>query len=279
LPENREYLYHHYTNNCSTKLRDLIDEAIGGQLRPQLAAPARMSHRAHTRRYASRDPFIDFVLLFWMNDQMEQKIRQWDELFLPEELEAAIGRATYVDASGQRVPLVDAAYSIYDAKRAPTPAQAPRTWPVWLALGVLVGGGIWAVGRALRKRASRVLRQVFALQHVLVGLVFGLPGLLGFLMWAFTEHTVTYRNENQLLSNPLTFLLLPAGVGIALASKRAFAVARFVSVSLAFTSLLLIVLKLLPSFDQDTLLPMMLLLPINLGLALAHRGGHAEVSR
>ena len=35
---NQRYRYDYYTANCSTKVRDAIDEAMGGALRPQLEA-------------------------------------------------------------------------------------------------------------------------------------------------------------------------------------------------------------------------------------------------
>jgi phosphoglycerol transferase MdoB-like AlkP superfamily enzyme len=119
-------------------------------------------------------------------------------------------------------------------------------------------------------RSSWALRLLGVL-HAVFGLVLGLPGLLGALMWAFTEHTVTYRNENLFLSNPLTFALLPIGVAMLFGSKRALAWARPISYLLLGSSLLLLVLKLIPSFDQDVSLPMSVLLPANLGFALAHR--------
>jgi hypothetical protein len=90
-------------------------------------------------------------------------------------------------------------------------------------------------------------------------------------MWTLTLHTVTYRNENQLLANPLTFLALPLGIAIAFGSGRALRFARQIFYVLAATSIALVLLKALPAFNQDTLLPMTLLLPINLGYALAHR--------
>ena len=31
--ENRYYIYHHFDDNCTTRLRDMIDEATGGKLR------------------------------------------------------------------------------------------------------------------------------------------------------------------------------------------------------------------------------------------------------
>jgi hypothetical protein len=53
LPENREYLYNYYTDNCSTRVRDLINDAVGGQLKPQLIATYRAQYRP---RSALRHP-------------------------------------------------------------------------------------------------------------------------------------------------------------------------------------------------------------------------------
>lgn len=270
LPENRNYLYHHYFNNCSTKLRDLIDAAVGGQFKQALQPPARMSYREHTRRYAQQDPFIDFVLVFWMNDQMEAPIKRWDELFLPEELERQVGAMHYVNEAGQRVALVSSAYTVFEAARPRAPATPGATWPWMLLCGASLGLCAWLTAQWILRARGSLARRFFGAQHALVGLLFGLPGLLGFLMWTLTEHTVTYRNENQLLANPLTFLLLPLGVAVAFGSRRALTASRCISYALAGTSLALFALKLLPSFDQDTLLPMALIAPVNLGYALAH---------
>jgi hypothetical protein len=271
LPRNRFYLYHHYFDNCSTRLRDLIDRAVGGQFKRALQAPARMSYRQHTRRYAEKDPLTDFALVFWMNDQMELPIKQWDELFLPEELEQQVAHMQYVNSRGVHVPLVAASYSVFDAERPPAPGAPNRTWPFTLALGFGFGLAAWLTALWLSRTGSSFARRLLGAQHALFGLLFGLPGLLGFLMWTLTEHTVTYRNENQLLANPLTLLLVPLGIGVALNRKRALRWTRTVFYMLSALSIGLLVLKLLPSFDQDTLLPLTLLLPANLGGALAHR--------
>ena len=271
LPRNRFYLYHHYFDNCSTRLRDLIDRAIGGQFKQALAAPARMTYRQHTRRYAEKDPITDFALIFWMNDQMEMPIKQWDELFLPEELERQVSRMHYVNALGARVPLLAASYSVFDAQRPPAPAVPNRTWPFTLAIGLGFGAAAWLTAHWLLRTGSSLARRLLGAQHALFGLLFGLPGLLGFLMWTLTEHLVTYRNENQLLANPLSLLLVPLGIGVALNSQRALRWTRTIFYILGAMSVALVLLKLLPSFDQDTLLPLTLLLPANLGGALAHR--------
>ena len=271
LPENRDYLYDHFNNNCSTRLRDLVDDATDGQFKRKLDHAARMSYRQHIRRYAQRDPITDFALVFWMNDFMEQPVKQWNELFLPEELEHQVARMHYRDELGRSQPLVAASYTVFESSRAPAPAWPNRAYIMGSVVGIAIGllaifTALWAVS----SRSSLPLR-LLGLWHALFGFVLGLPGLLGALMWAFTEHTVTYRNENLLLSNPLTCALLPLGIGMLLNWPRAFRWARPVCYALALSSLLLVVLKLFASFNQDTSLPMSVLLPANLGFALAQR--------
>jgi len=270
LPENREYLYDHFYNNCSTRLRDLVDVAIDGQFKRALDHPARMSYRQHIRRYAQHNPLVDFALVFWMNRSMERPIKQWEELFLPEELEQHVASMHYRDAQGRDRALVKLSYTVFEAERAATPAWPNHGYPLFAAVGVCIGllGLALAFG-ALSSRRAWVLR-LFGLHNALFGLFLGLPGLLAALMWAFSGHAVTYHNENLFLSNPLTFVLFPLGLVIALGSRVALRYARFVSYVLVGSSLLLLLLKLLPSFDQDTTMPTALFLPANLLLALAH---------
>src|SRR4029079_8124018 len=37
LPENATYRYNYYNDNCSTRVRDVVDFAIDGRFKPQLA--------------------------------------------------------------------------------------------------------------------------------------------------------------------------------------------------------------------------------------------------
>jgi hypothetical protein len=271
LPENREYLYDHYHDNCSTRLRDLIDRAIGGQFHSALDHPARYTYRGHTMRMTQKSPLVAFALVFWMNDHQERAIKQWDELFLPSELERQVARAHYKNAQGVDLPLVAASYAVYEARRPPIPEAPAMGWPWALLLGCGGGGLLWLTASWWKRSNSKLARALFGLQHALWGALFGVLGTAGFLMWAFTEHMVTFHNENQLLANPLTLLWLPLGIAIAFGSERARTTARYVFYTLAGMSLLGLALKLLPNFDQDTSLTMSLLLPLNLGGALAHR--------
>jgi hypothetical protein len=271
LPENRNYLYDHFYNNCSTRLRDLIDDAIDGQFKTALDHAARMNYRQHIRRYAQRDPVIDFLLVFWMNNSMERHIKQWDELFLPEELEHQVSRVRYRTAEGKSQPLVASSYVVFESDRPNAPAWPNRGYPLELSLGLGIGLAAYLLALWAVASASRWPARWFGLLHALFGLLLGFPGLLGALMWAFTEHTVTYHNENLFLSNPLTFALFPIGVAMIFGAHTAWRWARLICYTLSASSLLLLLLKVLPGFTQDTTLPLALFLPANIGLSLAHR--------
>ncbi len=270
LPENRDYLYHHYFDNCATRPRDIIDDALGGQLAEDGRAPARMTLRDHTRRHSHVFPPMSVLLDFLMNDEIDRPITRWEELFLPGELESLVANATWRDSDGTERPLVAEQRTWFKADRFEPPAQVPNYFP-WL---LLLGAALGAVGLLLslwhrRKPPARLPRVFFGLWNALLGLVFGLPGLVLFLMWTFTDHTVTWRNENLLLASPVTFFALPFGLAVAFGRRWAGHALRSTWLLLAGTSVLGVLLKLLPMFDQDNWRLIALLLPVNLAMAAA----------
>jgi hypothetical protein len=269
-PEHRTYRYHHYENNCSTKVRDMIDAALDGQFSRMYAARAPLTYRGETRRFTQHDPIVHMLLLLWMNDSMERPIRRYDEAFLPDELERMVDEASYKDEHGKLVPLVRSSYTVYDSRRDPVPELPSPAWPGLLAVGVLVGGLALALSRWVA-RGSRIARALLGLHHMLLGIALGIPGTVLFL-FLFTAWDVTHHNENLFIANPLALLMFPLGAWMTFGSKRAMRWAGAVWLTLGCSTLLLLVLKLLPAFDQDNHLPLALIAPINLGCALAHLG-------
>lgn len=266
LPQNRYYLYHHYYDNCSTRPRDLVDAGVGGALKRAGARPGRMTLRDHTRRHTAVSPPMSVLLDFLMNDEIDKPITVWDEAFLPGELEALADAATYAEG-GQQLPLVAERRLVFDAGKAPPPEEPPAYGPWLLALGLALGGSALLLGRWWRAAGSRLARVLLGVETAVVGLVLGLPGTVLLLMWLFTEHTVTHRNENLLFANPLTLAALPLGLMLAFGSERARRWLRVLWLVLAATGLLGLALKLVPLFDQGNGRIIALVLPISLGMA------------
>jgi hypothetical protein len=81
---------------------------------------------------------------------------------------------------------------------------------------------------------------------------------------------MAYRNENLLQLSPLALLLLPAIVWGVRCGARA-GLGATLATAVAALSLLGLVLKLLPTFDQRNAPVVALALPAQLGIALALR--------
>src|SRR5690349_5216677 len=58
-PEQREYVYDYYRDNCSTRVRDVLDDALGGALRRATEGkPAEGTLRWHTHRSLANDKLM-----------------------------------------------------------------------------------------------------------------------------------------------------------------------------------------------------------------------------
>ncbi|MFW5878528.1 MAG: hypothetical protein ACOCVR_01805 [Myxococcota bacterium] len=155
--------------------------------------------------------------------------------------------------------------------RTPVPDEPSLLWPFLLAGGLAAGAGGILLARWWGRSERKLARALLGAYNSLLGLLVGLPALLLFLMWTITEHTVTYRNENILLAGPLTFMALPLGIALIAGSRRAAEWLWSLWLVMAAGSLLALLLKALPWFDQDNWMLIALVLPLNLGLALAFR--------
>ncbi len=269
LPENREYLYHHYDDNCATRIRDYLDQALDGQLHAAYAKAGRMTLRAHTRRYTGRDPWLEMGLDFLMNDEIDRPVRMWDEMFLPDELEQDVLHFSYVDSAGRTDKLVSDYFVFYKAQREKTPQKVPLHWPWALLLGFLIAGIGIVLSFLIRKNPAGGAGTLFGAYQALIGLFFGIPGTILFLMSTLTEHTVTYWNENLFFAHPLFLVLVYAGGRFAYGKIKALKLMNyFWSFQFALT-LAGLLLKFLPAFNQDNGYVLALLLPLIFGSSLS----------
>lgn len=268
-PENREYLYDHYLDNCSTRVRDLLDMILKGQFSSRYHQPGQMTFRQHTRRHTYHNILVDWVLMFLMSSTIDHPIEIWDDMFLPEELERAVSDFTYTDANGNAKCLVEKEYPYYRAKdRTPVPGEAAKHWPAGLVIGLISGIFALIFAHYYRKNNS-VMIKIFGYYHILFGIVYGIPGFILFLMSSFTDHTVTYYNENLFLANSLTILLIPLGIG--LIRNKHYAVTwlpRYWYLHTGF-GIILIFLKLFSVFNQQNWLSVSLILPLTFIMSYA----------
>jgi len=222
LPQNRTYLYDHYYDNCATRVRDLIDRTVDGQLAEAATARGRMTLRQHTRRFTAHGVFMDWLLMFLMSGVIDRPITRWEEMFLPAELETNVADLRYRDETGTERPLVERSVLYYEGSEQREPLElAPPLWPKTLipamALALL---GMLAAAFTRRADRSKTGWTLFGIYSVLLGVLMGIPGAVLFFMSQFTDHTVTYANENLFLANPLALAALPLGLIVAFGGRR-----------------------------------------------------------
>ena len=202
-PEHREYFYNYFTDNCSTRVRDIIDRAIGGQLK----AASQTKMTPHSYRWHALRSVQDLVPLTMGMDvglgrPSDQKLSVWQAMFLPRAVHDFVRDFTVTDSTGAARKLVRGERTLYTSRTHEELVDAPHWWLGYLALGMVLAAALMWLGHAAvqRKRGAVVGASVLA---SLFSLVVGLVGLLLLLLWTVTDHNFAHKNENLLLFNPL----------------------------------------------------------------------------
>jgi hypothetical protein len=270
--ENRYYYYDYYRDNCSTRIRDAIDRALGGQLRAATAdSLTGTTYRWHSDRLVADDVAVLTGLRLGLGPGADREIDAWEEMFLPGKVQDQLRRARVRDEQGRLVPLVLEERVLYQAVGREPVRATPPGWTLGYLLAGLAIGGLFA-GLAVWVPRSRAARLVFAGTTALWAMLVGLGGLILAFLWAFTNHVIAHANENLLQWNPLLLLLAllvpPLAFGVRWAARPALGLA----LAVAALSVLGLLVKVLPWFGQQNLSMIALVLPAHLGLLWAtHR--------
>lgn len=248
FPAPQYYQYDYFFANCSTWLRDLLDQVLDGALRESMEAePARLNFRDHTRRLTAHNFWLHHGILALLGTEIDQPRTVWEEAFLPEALAQALDAVTI---NGQ--PLVTDTHWLYESQRFDPPHEARGRPLASVALGLVLALAVWLAsttgkgGAAPRRWTSRLLATVL-----------GLLGLAPVVMWLFTGHEATHNNLMVLLLNPLWLLLWrrPEAAG-----------QRAIVLLLAALSVLGALILAIPGVIQDRPDQVLLLLPASLTL-------------
>ena len=191
LTENRTYLYHHYTDNCATRLRDIIDYTTGGDFRQWAESQPGLTFRQQASRALSRNPFIQWALEFLQSCRIDKSATLWDEMFLPENLEKAVMRYYGLEST----------LAVDNEGKYPDIPKKPQNNILFSVLMGLILGGMASLLLVWNKNRA------FYTYNGVVYVIFGILGTLLFFMMFFTNHDVTWFNENLLFVNPLLIVL------------------------------------------------------------------------
>ncbi len=222
-PENRYYAYHHFVDNCTTRVRDLFDDILGGALRE-----ATEGHPADGDTYRKlinaampTAPVARWLVYGLLNGLIDVPLDRWQRMFLPAYLMDELDKLMIETPSGEIVPVVSRRERLFGrAPAVPYPAPSLLPWVV-LVIGVLFATG-WP-GLVPRSRVGRIATGIVT---TLWGLFGGFYGAIMVLGWCVAPYPETKANLNLVAAHPLLLALVVLGPLVACGRPRAGRIVR-----------------------------------------------------
>ena len=201
-PENAVYRYGWAYNNCATKPRDIIENAVGGSLEYGNPKRGEATFRSIMAFFDKNYPWQQFGIDMVLGYDLDHKLDYREQMFSPIILMEAMADATQ-ERDGKRIPVVKATNILVEggdegAVLGPTPMVLTPMFVLTLLLVIVLAV---TIKERLGKRHYRWLDSV----------VFGVYGLVGVLVAFLTfvsSHYGTSSNLHIVWLHPL--LLLPA---------------------------------------------------------------------
>lgn len=260
LPENRYYRYDSFLNNCSTKVRDALQQILAGSVTfDDSAFTAPRSFREYIAPYLHQRPWGGLGINLLLGAPIDQPASAFQSMFLPNQLKNILA-AAIVTTDSTALPIVEN-IRVYPAM----PASFEKSGMDWTPGLIFWLIGLFLAGVTyLEWRARTVL---FPLDGIILGVV-GILGILFLFLWFGSARTWTNANYNLVWALP-THLI----AAILLFKKRKPRIlGKYFTYTTGLTLLLLISWKFVPQTLPVTLLPLVVILTIRTARLAASLG-------
>ncbi len=267
-PDNSFYDYNYYTDNCSTRLRDAVDQVLGGKIFEQTHdIQASTSFRFHTQSLTSQTPWLYTGLLLALGSPVDKAISVWEDMFIPMRLREHIRTIMVLDKEGSLVSLVNSEKTLFASKAVFQEASIYTKFHTYLLFGLLLGGVFVWLGMLSSERPLVKFSGVAVIMCWL--LVIGIGGSILSALWIFTDHLYSFYNENLFFLTPLALPLALLFL-VTLYSKKNMAYLSFILCCVMVgLSLIGFLIQVFPNFDQVNASIVACFLPANLGVCFA----------
>src|SRR5690606_27085411 len=141
----------YFRDNCSTRVRDALDEALGGLLGAHMHGRSRGStYRSAAARLARREPLRALGFASGLGPAADRPNSLWADAFVAEGLAATLRDIRRADGR----PLVAAEEDLLPHRIAPEPEPRRVAWWPWLLAGLALAALAWSGRRRPRAVAA-----------------------------------------------------------------------------------------------------------------------------
>jgi hypothetical protein len=186
-PQNREYLYDFFYDNCASKIRDII--ATLGKLKIE-EDKSNKTFRYFLDEYLYHDPWLNFGIDLILGLESDKICNKELQMFLPDYLSSNLE-----NASLNNEKLME---NIVWIMPKPAKKSIKQTFTPFLLSCTLLS-------ISLLLFFTKKLR-ILAIYEIILLTCFFLAGLFLLFMWFGTDHIATQKNLNILWANPLYIL-------------------------------------------------------------------------
>ncbi|GAB2538023.1 DUF4105 domain-containing protein [Spirosoma aerophilum] len=262
LPENRNYRYKFYYDNCATRPRDMIVEACGDSLViPSRSRMTGKSYRDWMNDYLNEKPWYQLGMNIAIGWPANEQTDGWRAMYLPDQVHDQFAQATLLQANGQPIPLVQSDQVLFAAQKT-FRKQVPFFFDpdvVFTIFGFLVAA--FTIRRyVINGKVDRWLDR----------LLFGICGFMGWfllILWLIRDDGVTAWN-------PSLLFLMPFHLPLIYWATRSTVTAKQRTLYFGITALLLIIGMFLSRVPGgfDVVFPLTLLVRCIVNLQTVRRG-------
>lgn len=201
LPENRNYRYDFFYDNCATRIRDVMEEILGGNLvwKDEEQASVEKTFRELIDEKVFYMPWSDLGIDLALGSRLDRDATPREEQFLPEYMEQAFSRAV-IQGDGPTRPFVKSERVILDFSPKEESLGFLNPYVLFWIIAIIFTA-ITFIG--------------FKKKKLFVGfdlVFFGILGILGLVMsalWIGSDIPSTKWNWNVLWAFPGHLLLIP----------------------------------------------------------------------
>ncbi len=190
LPENRNYKYEFFYDNCSTRIRDLLKAIFKSSIKwDKHSSENSLTFREIIHRNLAPQPWLMLGIDLVLGKRIDQLVTNQNLMFLPAYLEAILD-STQITSKGQSKSLVLSTKTLILSKEKINLNSTEISIYGWAILIITLTLLFFKKDHLFNVWSNTIL------------ILLSLLGIILYFMWFGTDHQATKNNYNVLWANP-----------------------------------------------------------------------------